>query len=365
MSKCRFLQIKRYLHFNNNDDLPANRGDKLYKIRPVYDLLSERWRSMYDLGEFLTIDEGMLMWRGGLSFKVYNKNKPIKYGIKSHILADSQSKYCWNIDVHHDASKSLTEIVTALLTAQNMSHWHTLYMDMDMDNFYNGVSMSEYLLDRQVHTVGKLRSHHGAPREIREAGNDKDNGNALFMHLQWGNGFFSQVKWELVTSLHATTARSSFWPGRTSDWWKLFPPSMMPPQPQFPGGKSVVEGLWKTSTSPLALLITTSICQGWICWTKWFHASPSPENRWNGPKRSSSTLRRSVFTTPLCCTRQKAARRSTITCTNSCCNSSGSWLTRRQFQRRPMTLTTWHRPHQNNPGWTLQIGCAVVSNDIR
>jgi len=184
MSKCRFLQIKRYLHFNNNDDLPANRGDKLYKIRPVYDLLSERWRSMYDLGEFLTIDEGMLMWRGGLSFKVYNKNKPIKYGIKSHILADSQSKYCWNIDVYHDASKSLTETVTALLTAQNMSHWHTLYMDMDMDNFYNGVSMSEYLLDRQVHTVGKLRSHHGEPREIREAGNDKDNGNALFMHLQ-------------------------------------------------------------------------------------------------------------------------------------------------------------------------------------
>jgi len=24
MSRCRFLQIKRYLHFNNNEDLPAN-----------------------------------------------------------------------------------------------------------------------------------------------------------------------------------------------------------------------------------------------------------------------------------------------------------------------------------------------------
>jgi len=189
MSRCRFQQIQRYLHFNNNDDLPANREDKLYKIRPVYDLLSERWRSMYDLGEFISIDEGMVKWRGRLSFRVYNKDKPIKYGIKSYILADSRSKYCWNIDMYHGVSKTLIETVTGLLTPQCMSRWHTLYMD----NFYNSLAMSEHLLDRQVHTVGTLGRHRGEPREIREPGNG--NGNALFMHLQWGNGndVFMQV----------------------------------------------------------------------------------------------------------------------------------------------------------------------------
>jgi len=62
MSRCRFLQIKRYLHMNNNDDLPANRdADRQYKIRPGYDLLTARWQSLYDLGEFISIDEeGML-----------------------------------------------------------------------------------------------------------------------------------------------------------------------------------------------------------------------------------------------------------------------------------------------------------------
>jgi len=134
MSRCRFLQIKRYLHFNK--DLPANRDeDRLYKIRPVYDLLIEHWRSLYHLGEHVTIDKGMVNERGRLSFRVY-KDKPIKYGIKSYILADSQSKYCWNIDVYHGMSKSLKETITSLLTSQNMSQWHTLYLD----NFYNSVS---------------------------------------------------------------------------------------------------------------------------------------------------------------------------------------------------------------------------------
>ena len=40
------------------------------------------------LGEHIDIDEGMLKWRGRLSFRVYNKEKPTKYGIKGFILAD-------------------------------------------------------------------------------------------------------------------------------------------------------------------------------------------------------------------------------------------------------------------------------------
>ena len=59
---------------------------------------------------------------------------------------------------------------TTLLTPQNIGRWYTVYMD----NFYNGVSMSEHLLDRQVHSVGSLHNHRHEPREIRQLGNDKD-----------------------------------------------------------------------------------------------------------------------------------------------------------------------------------------------
>ena len=60
---------------------------------------------MYSLGEHIAIDEGMLKWKGRLSFRVYNKEKPTKYGIKACILADSTSGYCWNMDILYNASK--------------------------------------------------------------------------------------------------------------------------------------------------------------------------------------------------------------------------------------------------------------------
>jgi len=98
----------------------------------------------------------------------------------------------------------------------------------------------------------------------------------------------------------------------------------MPPQQQSPEGKSEVAERWKKSASLHAFLITTSICLASICWIKRFHTIPSPERPSSGPKRFSCTWWRSVFTMPLCCTRQRAAERSTILCTNSCSKSSVS-----------------------------------------
>ena len=63
MSRRRFQRIMKYLHFNENEHMPASREDKLYKVRSVYNLIVERWRCLYNLGEFISIDEGMLKWR--------------------------------------------------------------------------------------------------------------------------------------------------------------------------------------------------------------------------------------------------------------------------------------------------------------
>ena len=95
MSRNRYQLLSRFLHCSDNNSRPANCTDKLYKIRPVYDLLKRTWKDMYNLNEHIAIDEGLLKWRGRLSFRVYNKNKPIKYGIKSYILCDSDNSYCW------------------------------------------------------------------------------------------------------------------------------------------------------------------------------------------------------------------------------------------------------------------------------
>ena len=97
----------------------------------------------------------MLKWRGRLSFRVYNKDKPTKYGIKAYILTDSNSGYCWNMDIYYGQGKRLRDTVFGLLTNTYLQSWHSLYMD----NYYNSVELSEELLDAKVHTVGTLRSN--------------------------------------------------------------------------------------------------------------------------------------------------------------------------------------------------------------
>ena len=110
---------------------------------------------LYNPGEQILIDEGMLKWRGRLSFRVYNKDKPTKYSIKAYILADSNSGYCWNMDIYHGQGKSLRDTVTGLLADTCLRSRRSLYMG----NFYNSVELSEELLADEVHTVGTLRSH--------------------------------------------------------------------------------------------------------------------------------------------------------------------------------------------------------------
>ena len=43
----------------------------------------------------MSIDECMIHWRGRLSFRQFIANKPIWFGIKVWVLADSESKYIY------------------------------------------------------------------------------------------------------------------------------------------------------------------------------------------------------------------------------------------------------------------------------
>ena len=129
----------------------------------------------------------MLKWRGRLSFRVYNKDKPTKYGIKAYILADSTSGYCYNMDIYHRERKTIKDTVQGLLTSKCTGLWHSLYMD----NFYNSVELSEALLEQKIHTGGTLQSNRGEPPEIR-------NPSAMARHdvVAKNNGKVTVLAWK-------------------------------------------------------------------------------------------------------------------------------------------------------------------------
>ena len=65
-----------------------------YKIWPIFEIFVDKCQEVYAVGKHNAIDKGMLTWRERLSLRIYNKDKPIKCGIKDYILADTASGYC-------------------------------------------------------------------------------------------------------------------------------------------------------------------------------------------------------------------------------------------------------------------------------
>ena len=78
MPRRRFEAIQKYFHSFNRRAIPKGNPDKLMIIRPVLDFIIGKCRSLYVPTRNLSIDEGMLKWKGRLSIRVYNPLKPIK-----------------------------------------------------------------------------------------------------------------------------------------------------------------------------------------------------------------------------------------------------------------------------------------------
>lgn len=91
----RLEKIRQYLHLNNQENMLPREDpnfDKLFKIRPLLDTLSGTFREEYQLSKFVSIDEGMVKYKGRLGFKQYMPMKPVKRLIKIWVLADATNR---------------------------------------------------------------------------------------------------------------------------------------------------------------------------------------------------------------------------------------------------------------------------------
>lgn len=91
MSLYIFEVILSNFHLNNNELDDGN--DKLFKIRPLIDILNEEFGFFYEESDKLSIDEEMI-FLGKIKFKQFIKNKPVKYDIKCFLLTISYNYYC-------------------------------------------------------------------------------------------------------------------------------------------------------------------------------------------------------------------------------------------------------------------------------
>lgn len=166
-SRYRFLQILCVFHVSDNSQQHQHQDDK---VRPLIDLLAERFRIMYHPGEHLSIDESMIGTKCRLSFIQYLPNKPTKWGIKMWVLADSETAYIRRFSIYTgkdnyilSSGKGLAyDVVFNLLQGLLNQHCKVYF-----DNFYSSPTLSKDLLEQNTYSCGTVRTNRiGFPSQI-------------------------------------------------------------------------------------------------------------------------------------------------------------------------------------------------------
>lgn len=162
LSKNRYEDIISNLSFRDSSKEPL-RGDenfdRLFKVRAVLDYVRAKCENNFKPTKNISVDEGMIPYRGRLSFKQYMPAKPTRYGIKVWMAADSCNGYVLNFDVYlgkepnHRRINGLGYDVVTQLTRPFMNNNHCVYFD----NFFSSVILFEDLQKNGTYACATVR----------------------------------------------------------------------------------------------------------------------------------------------------------------------------------------------------------------
>ena len=200
----RFVQILRYLHFSPEGLARGCRQnpdyDKLYKVRPLLNHVRVKCQDLYELPRDVSLDEGMVPFKGRLGFKQYHKDKPCKWGIKVWMLCDSASGYLFNFEVYMgknadsqqtNAPSSLTLRVVIDLCKPIVQTGRHLYID----RFYTSRALLYHLRRMKIYTCGTVMINRGFPHEIVPATNKELERGTHLWRLDHSSGILA-VTWQ-------------------------------------------------------------------------------------------------------------------------------------------------------------------------
>ena len=165
MTRDNFLALDRYFHSVNRRAIPLGNEDRLILARPVLEYIRERCRSLVIPPKNLSLDEGMMSYKGRFNIKVYNPKKPKKYGVKFLFITEANTGYIIDFAVYSGVFSTLRDTVFGLVDRFRSQGYHLF-----MDNYYNSMSLAQELYDAGIHISGTLRLVRGAPTVLKRLG---------------------------------------------------------------------------------------------------------------------------------------------------------------------------------------------------
>ena len=155
----RFFFILSHFHLNDNEKEPGRNDqnyNKLYKVKPLIDILAENYKKFYSPTRKQAIDESMIKFKGRSSMKQHMPNKPIKRGYKVWVRADeygytSQFKI-YTGKVNGKSEKSLGPREVQSLSSDLANQHYEIYFD----NYFSSVDLMTSLKNKNINACGTI-----------------------------------------------------------------------------------------------------------------------------------------------------------------------------------------------------------------
>ncbi|XP_039967497.1 piggyBac transposable element-derived protein 3-like [Bactrocera tryoni] len=172
MTRNRFEELLRFFHACDNNRLPSD--DKFAKVRPLWNLMNERWLKFYPGDKHLSIDESMVPYFGKHGAKQHIHGKQIRFGYKIWSLC-TRLGYLIYGEPYQGAKTGNTNpnlgvggsVVTNLISKLPSDNHYSFYID----NFFTSLRLLDEVSQMGHVITGTLRANRteGAPlKDIKE-----------------------------------------------------------------------------------------------------------------------------------------------------------------------------------------------------
>ena len=166
MRRNRFLEIMRFIHCADNTTPQVQ--DKVWKLRPLMDLVKNKCLKYFEPEECLNYDESMVKYFGRHSCKQFIRGKPIRFGYKMWCL-NTPDGYLVNFDMYQGNNprrhmeyercfgKSSAPFLQMLdeLPIEKKQYPYKLYFE----NLFTGFAMLKHLKERGYDGTGTIREN--------------------------------------------------------------------------------------------------------------------------------------------------------------------------------------------------------------
>lgn len=98
MSRNRFSALMSMIHIV--DPATENKADKLRKVREFANIIKNKCKELYHPHQNVAIDERIVKSKHRSGIRQFIKNKPVKFGLKLLVLADSLNGYTIDFNVY-------------------------------------------------------------------------------------------------------------------------------------------------------------------------------------------------------------------------------------------------------------------------